>query len=361
VTRVLLVKDGLGVGGAERQLVMLASGLKDAGADVKVVNIAGRTELEVDLQCRRIEYTRLARGHRFDIRPIGQLAREIRRYQPDVVQSFHWLANLYTSLAVRHLRQPPAHAIAIRSHYYLGRKGTWRAVVDRMTARDVAIGVANCACLAQHARTHRVRYRDSAVVYNGVAIPHSLRDDHHDEVRFVTLGRLTSVKRQRDVLLAARTVASRCPIARFWFIGDGPDRPGLELLARQLDLRDRVCFAGEVADPTPILQRSSVLVLASSHEGLPNAVLEGMAAGLPVVATRVGGIPEVVEPGLTGLLVPPAQVDALAEAMLQLVANSDLRVRLGQHARCVAAERFSVDAMVSGYRRIYAGMRQHNR
>lgn len=356
VPRILLVKDGLGVGGSERQLLMLARGLTLRGHTVDVLNLAGATSLEAEFQSSGVPVTRVARENKFDARPILQLAQHIRASRPDVVHSFHWLANLYATLA---LQMVPAHVrpplvVSVRSHYYLGPKGALRAALDRVCAPHASVVVANCQALLQHAAAHRLRYRRAAVVYNGVHVPPRTHPRSDAEVRFVAVGRLTAVKRQRDILMAARAIVQNHANARFWFVGDGPDRAALEHVAARLGLRETVCFAGEVARVAPLLEQSDALVLASEHEGMPNAILEGMAAGLPVVATCVGGVAEAVTQDETGLLVPPREPGALADALANLMRDAELRARMGYHAYQTAAERFSEEAMLAAYQRLYA-------
>jgi L-malate glycosyltransferase len=354
---VLLVKDGLGIGGSELQLLMLARGLVASNHRVAVVNMSAAAALEPAFEAAGAHVTRLVRRSRFDPVPVLQLASYVRCTRPDVVQSFHWLANLYATLGLGLVARArrPAHASALRGHYYSGPKGSARATLDRVLARRVDVAVANCHALIQHAHAHHVRYRRSVVIYNGVR-PAAECDSVpvNGEIRFTSLGRLAAVKRQRDVLLAAQQVCAEFPHVCFWFIGDGPDRHALEQLAVELGIGERVRFHGETPDPEALLRQADALVLASTHEGMPNAVLEGMALGLPVVATRVGGVPEAVDHGVNGFLVPHSCPHELAAALKLLAGNAELRRRMGRNALAVAQQRFSDEAMVHSYRELYA-------
>jgi glycosyltransferase involved in cell wall biosynthesis len=349
--RVLLVKDGLGVGGAERQLLLLARGLAAANQPVEVVNLTTRRALEPAFG--DIPVWRLPRRWRFDSKPIAALAARIRQSQPRVVHSFHWLANLYTSLALMQVppAQRPRHVVGLRGHYYLGRRGALRAAVDRCLAHRFDAAVANCQALLGHAQSQGVEYKNARVIYNGVpaaALASAMG------LRFVSLGRLAEVKRPLDVVLAAAEVCAAHSEAQFEFIGDGPQRAAVQTLVEQLGLQSRVQFHGAVDDPTPLLQQSSGLILASAHEGLPNAVLEGMAVGLAIVATRVGGVPEAVEDGANGLLVAPGRPADLGGAIQKLADDPGLRARMGHSSRTRAQQRFAVDTMVSAYQEVYA-------
>jgi glycosyltransferase involved in cell wall biosynthesis len=353
--RVLLVKDGLGVGGAERQLVLLARGLAAHGESVEVVNLAADCALAPTLGA--IPTYQLPRRSRFDAKPIVRLARLVRHSRPHVVHSFHWLANVYTSLALLLVPRTarPRHVVGLRGYYYLGRKGALRAAIDRHLARRVDMAVANCQALVRHAQAYRIVYKNARVIYNGVPLP-TVAPAGRADLRFASLGRLEAVKRPKDVVLAAAEVCAAYAEARFDFIGDGSERAALQSLIDALGMQAHVHIHGRVEDPTPLLRQSTGLVLSSEHEGLPNAVLEGMAVGLPIVATRVGGVPEAVEHGVNGLLVRPGRPAEIASAVKALIADSELRQRMGQCSRERAQQRFRVDAMVSAYEEVYAWM-----
>jgi glycosyltransferase involved in cell wall biosynthesis len=144
-------------------------------------------------------------------------------------------------------------------------------------------------------------------------------------------------------------------LAGVWLVvvGDGPERDRLVALTVELGLAGRVCWAGQRRDVSRLLSAFDLFVQPSLHEGLPNAVLEAMAAGLPVVATAVGGTPEAVVDGVTGLLVPPADVEALAQALAGLLADPERRQRLGRAGRQRVAEHFSLAQMVAKTERLY--------
>jgi glycosyltransferase involved in cell wall biosynthesis len=136
-------------------------------------------------------------------------------------------------------------------------------------------------------------------------------------------------------------------------IGDGPLRAELEALTADLNLTDRVRFLGSRDDVAALLVAADVAVLSSRSEGLSLALLEAMAAGKPVVATRVGGNPEVLTDGETGRLVPPADPEALAAALLEVLDQPGQAAALGRAARSRVVERFSLRGMVTQYEQVY--------
>ncbi|MFA6112054.1 MAG: glycosyltransferase family 4 protein [Candidatus Latescibacterota bacterium] len=165
-----------------------------------------------------------------------------------------------------------------------------------------------------------------------------------------TLGRLTAVKGQADLLAAFAAV--ELPRAWLLLVGDGEERLNLEAQARHLGLEGRTVFAGWRRNVYQVLRAMDIFALPSLNEGMGKALVEAMYAGLPVVATAVGGIPELVEPDCTGLLVPPRAPAELASALALLAADPNARERLGQQAR-LRATGYSVTRMVSAIEQVY--------
>jgi glycosyltransferase involved in cell wall biosynthesis len=159
-----------------------------------------------------------------------------------------------------------------------------------------------------------------------------------------------------DYLKAIALLAGPFAEARFVIVGDGASRRELEEQARLLGLAGRVVFTGTRLDVAAILSQAAISVAPSLSEGLSNVVLESMAAGVPVVATRVGGTPEILDDGVTGLLVPPCDAPALAGAIGRLLGNEALARRLGEAARARAVNRFSMHHMVRQTEGLYRAL-----
>ena len=168
-----------------------------------------------------------------------------------------------------------------------------------------------------------------------------------------TAGRLVRLKGHVDLLRAAAMLERTQPAVRVEIAGDGPERLALEDAARQLGLEQRVTFLGWTRDLRPVMARWHVLAQPSLEEGFGMAVLEGMAEGLPVVATQVGGLPELVDDGTTGLLVPPGDPPALAKALQWLMEYPDRRSAMGAAGRERARAHFSAARMVGNVAEIY--------
>ncbi|NLP17638.1 MAG: glycosyltransferase family 4 protein [Firmicutes bacterium] len=168
-----------------------------------------------------------------------------------------------------------------------------------------------------------------------------------------TVGRLVELKGIEYFLRAAATVAAVEPRARFYVIGDGPRRSRLQVLAHKLSLDGVVFFTGHVDNMDRWWQGLDVLVSCSLQEGLGLSILEAMAASIPVVGTRVGGIPELITNGLNGVLVRPRDSQALATAILDLLFNRDWRTSLGRRGREKVLEKFTLEKMVTAVEGIY--------
>jgi glycosyltransferase involved in cell wall biosynthesis/protein-tyrosine-phosphatase len=213
----------------------------------------------------------------------------------------------------------------------------------------------------------RAGYKWSAIthIHNGLDLRrvkparsrHEVRSElgiDPDAVLIGTVGRLSPVKGHADLLRAARVILQKERAARFLIVGGGPLRDELVALADELGVKRECVFAGARADVYDLISAMDIFVLPSLDEGIPMALLEAMALGSPVVATRVGGVPEVIQHGETGLLVAPRDEHALAEACLELAFAPDRAQTLGARAKRVVEEEFSHEkngqALVDMYR-----------
>jgi glycosyltransferase involved in cell wall biosynthesis len=172
----------------------------------------------------------------------------------------------------------------------------------------------------------------------------------------LVIGTVAAMARHKDypnLLRAAKLVLRTKEGVTFCAVGDGPERARILRLAKELGLHERFVFVGFQADPRSYLANFDVFVLASKKEGLGTALLEAQAVGLPVVACRTGGIPEIVQNGHNGLLVPPRNPTQLAAALLRLAHDSTLRDTLGRNALRTVG-RFSIDTTVEGNTQLYA-------
>jgi glycosyltransferase involved in cell wall biosynthesis len=197
------------------------------------------------------------------------------------------------------------------------------------------------------------------VIHNGVNLnyfrPAGESRPSHGKV-VLCVARLVPEKDHETLVAAFALVSARHPDAELWLVGDGPRQQAIRRLAQRLLPPQRIRLLSGQAELAPILKQSRLLVLSSTHEGFPNVVLEAMAAGLPVVATNVGGLAEMVVDGETGWLVPPKNAPALADRISRLLADTAESIALGRAGRERVERRFSVATMVQQHEEVFLGL-----
>jgi glycosyltransferase involved in cell wall biosynthesis len=229
-------------------------------------------------------------------------------------------------------------------------------MIRRAVRRSDAI-ICNSSEMARFAteyyRAPRERVR---VVYNGVDTARFAEFRKGTRAHGPVIGTVGRLERQKnlDVFLEAAECFRRSePAARFEIVGEGSERPRLERRVGELGLADSVSFKGTTDDVPGFFSRLDQFWLTSDWEGTPNVVLEAMAAGVPVVATRVGGTPELVEDGCTGVLVPPSDATAVCCAAIALAADPERAARIGGAARNTVLENFSLQRMAERTASVY--------
>jgi N-acetyl-alpha-D-glucosaminyl L-malate synthase BshA len=201
-------------------------------------------------------------------------------------------------------------------------------------------------------KIHMIPNFVDAEVYSPAQCDAIERNDDSDVV-VAHISNFRPVKRVHDLVYAMAMVKKEEPEVRLMLVGDGPDRHSVESLIKRLDLKEQVFLTGFRSDVANLLRCSDVVALVSQTESAPLTLLEGMSSSLPVVATSVGGIPEIVEDGVNGFLVQPKSPESIAEKILELNSDRDLRRRLGEAARRTVLERYTAEKVVSQYLDIY--------
>jgi glycosyltransferase involved in cell wall biosynthesis len=172
-------------------------------------------------------------------------------------------------------------------------------------------------------------------------------------LKVITVANLRPEKSHETLIGAAALLAADFPDVQFQIVGDGPRRAALEARVRASGLERTVVFLGHREDVSQLLGAADVFVLPSRSEAFPNGAIEAMASGLPVVASAVGGLLDLIEPGRTGMLVPPGDTAALAAALRQLFTERALAARLGEAAREQVHQRYSFERMVTSFEELY--------
>ncbi len=357
---VTLVTSGLAAGGSEIQLTQLALGLRAVGWTVSVVS------LQPGDACRRVlveggvPVTVVEAGRLASPAALGRLRAAIARTAPDLVHTQAFRANLWGRLAALSLGLPVV--ASVRATYrYLPR--VYFPVERRLAARTTAV-ITPSRATAEHLVTAvGVPAGRVVTIANGVDTDVFTPSRDGSGVRrgwrlgdgFVVLapGRLAAQKDHAAVLRAVRRLGARSPELAVVVAGAGPLAGRLRAQARPMAAHVR--FTGEL-DRTAMaaaMAAADAVCLASRYEGCPNVLLEAMAAGRPVVATAVDGVPEIVSEGVEGLLVRPGDEAGLAAALGRLAADAELSDRLGRAGRARAEACHSIAANVVQHCRLY--------
>jgi starch synthase (maltosyl-transferring) len=360
---VALVITDLDVGGAERMMVALARGLDRRRWEPSVIALGTEGNLVEPLRAAGIDTECLDVDRRRPIQAVLRLAGALRKRRPRLVQSFLFHANVAARLAAGLAGGPwVVSGIRVAEH-----RQRWHLLLDRWTV-GLALG---SVCVSEGVLRFsrdvaRINPARLTVIANGVDT------QAHDEARPVPrallgvpagahlvlfVGRLDEQKGVDVLLDAAERVAAERADWHLALVGDGPERAALhDRTARSPALAERVHWLGRRDDVPALLKAADLLVLPSLWEGMPNVVLEAMAARRAVVATAVEGSDELVIPGRTGWLVPPSDADALTQALLEAASDTAARSRLGEAARARVEADYSLQRVVQAYDALWSSI-----
>lgn len=350
--RVTHVLNSTAVGGAEMVVLRLATRLQDLGWTPEVLTLRGEGPLSDAFHAAGIPVTDLAvPRERGTWAMRGAMRRWWRQRRPDVVHTHNVSPLVATALALPRRRTTRL----VHTKHGRARSDRWRGrLLTRWAAhRADAIAAVSRDALSRALELEGFPADRTTLIYNGIDTDGLAVRTGPWHRRIVTVARLEPVK-AIDMLLRAVAIAVReTPDLTLDVVGDGSERPALEGLTRQLGIGANVTFSGWSDDVPRRLREADVFVMSSKSEGLSLTLLEAMAAGLPVVATAVGGNPEVVEEGVTGVLVPRDDPEALARAVLSVAGHPDRAAAMGRAGRDRVMARFSLDTMAAAYDRLY--------
>jgi sugar transferase (PEP-CTERM/EpsH1 system associated) len=346
-------------GGAERVVLNIAAKVQSPTIQSSICSTVPATSMKHLLE-PEVALFELQRRPGNDPSFVWQLYQLLRRQRPHILHTHSWGTLCEGLVAGRMARVP---VIVHLEHGTLQTK-KYQVRIQRWAWPQTDRLLAVCSKVADHmADTVGVARRGIRIIRNGVDLSR-FQTEHRAEARLRlglpsdalvvgTAGRLVDVKDHSTLLEALRLVTSAGVPLLAVIAGDGPLRTALESTILTLGLQDRVRLLGHRSDIETVMAALDIFVLSSRSEGLPMAILEAMASGLPVIATRVGGVDEVIDEGSTGLLVEPKSPEALAEAIGSLAGNRARRERMGAAGRARAIREFSLDTMVADYQRLY--------
>ncbi len=351
----------LRVGGAQNVLADVVLGLPRERYEQTVACLFDAGETAQRLRQAGIEVVDLGMRGKADVRVVWRLARLLRRLRPQLLHTHMFHANLLGRVVGRLAGVP----YVVSTEHTMGQEGQLRRFLDRLTSpladRVVAVSESVGAFVRE---TVGISPQRVVVIPNGIDLarcqtaltPAEARDRlglPADVPVIGTIGTLRPVKGTDMLLQAFALLQGEFPTAQLLIVGDGVERESLRVLAVELGLSAKTTFTGNRSDVGDLLAAMTVFCLPSHWEGLPLAALEAMCAGLPLVATRVGGTPEVVRDGETGRLVPPADPEAMAQAVAGFLRDPVRSAAIGATGRRWVEENYTRARMVERNEALY--------
>ncbi len=360
-THILLMLDQFPpvLGGGERVVLRTAALLRDAGYRVSILTFAvecsGETLAHAACPIYLLPITGVFQPAA--LRAAWQLGRFLRRERVRVVQTYFESSNLFGGLTTKLLSRA-------RLVWNFRDMGILRESKHRAAYRLLRRLPDHVIAVSEKVRRHAIQVDGIpsarvSVMYNGLnsrTWQGTSPGGTGGTPLVMTVGNIRQVKGHDTLIEAAALVLKTMPEVRFQIAGEVLDRPYFEKMQARiasLGVTGSVDFLGKVDDPSPLLRRATLFVLPSRSEGFSNAIIEAMAASLPVIATSVGGNDEAVVNGITGLIVPPDHPQALAAALLHLLGAPELRTSMGLAAVERVERLFTEEAMLSRFRELY--------
>jgi glycosyltransferase involved in cell wall biosynthesis len=376
--RVLRVIARLNMGGPTLHVSYLTKGLDERGYDTTLV--AGRLARGEDSMAFAaeelgVEVTQLLALHRdlspmYDAVSVKRLVAEIKRVRPHIVHTHTAKAGAVGRMAALLAgdAKPPVVVHTFHGHVLRGYFDPARTEFFRETEKFLAKHTTRLIAVGPEVRDDLVELgvappEKFSVIRLGIDLENRVGGDGAElrrqfgipGKRFVVgwVGRMTGIKRVPDVLAAFKRLLELGVDAQLVLVGDGPERAALERRARELRIQQRTLFAGYQRDIGPYYDLFDALLLPSANEGTPVVAIESLAAEIPVVATRVGGVPDVVRDGVDGFLTEVGDIDALGGYLADLANDPELRARMGAAARERAIPRYRVSRLVDDIDELY--------
>ncbi|HKX33637.1 MAG TPA: glycosyltransferase [Blastocatellia bacterium] len=370
--RVLHMITSFDIGGTERQAIELLHRLDHRRFDVRLAILHRRGPLLEQIIGRFPEVPEFPLTSFYNLNAARQLYRLLDLLKRERIEILHAhdfysgilgvaaarLSKIRVISAQRHLRlsERRVHEWGSRfitkfAHRVLVNSEAIRDYILSQSQRDPGKIVVIKNGLKGAADCRALRAEQRATLIKDLKLPADMSDER---VRIVgSVARLQPVKGHKYLLEAVQRIMKTEPRVRLVLVGDGELRGELLQQASQLGIGDRVHLLGDRQDASQIAAAFDVAVLASLHEGLPNAVMEAMAAGVPVVASAVGGIKELIRDGETGLLVPPSDAGALADRLNYVLTHREQCIEMGMRGRHYILDRFSMERMVQSVENLY--------
>lgn len=358
---VVQVTWSLASGGSERYAVDLASALDSSHYSIHLCALDSGGELEADARKYDIPFTIMHRPPRISLTFMWRVYQFLRQKRPNVVHTHHFAPLLYSAVSTKLVGARLIHTEHGLGMYDCRRRRLALRLLSTLCSSIVAVGTESARFLREQVGIPAGKLSvipggirtDQFVGSSRTAARRVLGLRDVDRVA-VIVARLSAEKNHRLLLNAFREVSQRVENACLLIVGEGSERSAISTEISRLGLENCVRLLGLRRDIPRILAASDVFLLSSNEEGLPIAVLEAMASGLPIVATDVGDLCTVIEQSITGRLVPAGDIDAFAQATIDILADSAKAQVMGREARRRVTS-FSVRNMAERYQGLYTG------
>ena len=358
MTKVLIVLPELETGGGQRMTLEIVRNIHCAALSILIVSLYPRQgnllEELADREGIAVQY--LSKREGADLKVIPQLHRAIKAFRPDVI---------HANLRVMPYLLLPLCISGVKKCYYTVHN---LADKDATGFKRCVLGFSFRFCKVQPVAISELCRRSVAAVYHrkedtipcinvGInlgkfARKHPYADLPSSPIRFIAVGRLMAQKNYRLMLSAFAKVHKQYPDTELVILGEGEERPALERQVQELHLQDAVKLEGIVSHVAEYLHTAHIYLLSSDYEGLPQSVLEAMAAGLPIVTTEAGGVADVMRQNENGIVVPCGDEEQLAQAMKRLVQSQALCLRFSEKGTELV-QQYSIQNCAEQYRRLY--------
>lgn len=342
------------IGGTERMILAVATGLPVHLFRSSVVTLKGGGVLEAACTDRSIPYYSLAMRSKIDIGAPMRLMRLLKSLEPDILHTYLFHANVLGRTVGRMAGVPVI--VSGQRNVDLWRRG-YHHMIDRYTSRWCDIIISNSHA-GEKFLIERTGINPSKidVVHNGISLP---ADDLSLAERsapytLVTVASLTPQKGHEYLIAAFSRLRQRGFSGKLIIVGTGKRHDELVACVRNAGCVDAVDFVGFTNDVSVYLKQADIFILPSLWEGIPVALMEAMSYGIPCIASQVGGVPELIDHRINGILVEPGNVEQLTETITDITNDAQMRQKIGAAARRKIASRFSLDAMIESLTAIYS-------
>lgn len=361
---ILHIRSGFTVGGPEKLILSGIQQLKESGYDFVIASFAlpnvPNRFLE-EAQSQNISTEVIAVSGSFDFSSVKQLRKLFSRIRPSIIVAHDYRAIILSLIARRGFSIP---LISV-AHGWTGQSQRVKIYefIERFAFKLADRVVAVSEPKLRELQKQGLAFPKLALIENGVALPEpdgasdtDLREQlgiERSEILIGAVGRLSIEKGHKFFLDTAARLRRSHPEAKYVLVGDGPLRAELQRLAIHLGIQDIFFFVGWISDMEAVYRSLDIFMLPSLTEGLPMALLEAMSYGIPSIATTVGGVPNVIETNVSGLLATPGNSDSLTLALRKLLVDGSLRHRIKAASRKTICERYSLARYASDFKQLY--------